>query len=634
MKHLLLILLFAVSSFATLDTFKFSADTLWSTAANWSRGVVPDTSDTVIFTSASNGLCVVDINDTIKSFKCISGHTNIIKFKTANLYIEKNIILIAGDSISGGTSAINIFGTSSVTTANKKYWCYDLDVTAGNVTFLDTLFLSPGGDYTTSGSAIVSHSGYGIVSAGDVNFNSTGTHNTGNFITMNAASGTLHSASTAGTFTGTSTDITMNTGISGVIDMDKVYTGKSLIIGNGSIVNNTGTAGSTYNSSSAPLVFVNGGQLTFTVRCIFQRTSSGNIIDILGAQPTIINNATVAIALQVRSNNQIATIPKLIVSGSSAVGLSLQIPTASLTGWRWNFIDSVRLNQPLSFLIANPGTSGKFYFDTNYISATNVNFNNGTTSNANDTFDFGSSKWSVSGNLTRDSSAFGIIGTSVFRMVPNAGVTDTIISKGKPFWDFRIVGNATGRVLLNDSLQAAYFRDSSGKFAAGANTIRADSLYYNGSPDSMTSSGNIIVKKDFIRNTAASYSTGGYILFDTTNRRTMTLTANGAQLRRVYCKWLTFLDSAKLNALYVADGGRVQFTPAVGVRVDTIVKVSGGVGTPDSLVSTIAGSQARLWVPGNSAQTYMYWKDICVKGGTITCPWTSGCRSGGGGKCP
>lgn len=96
----------------------------------------------------------------------------------------------------------------------------------------------------------------------------------------------------------------------------------------------------------------------------------------------------------------------------------------------------------------------------------------------------------------------------------------------------------------------------------------------------------------------------------------------------------TFADSTDAQKLTAADSTMFIFPIAKGVRIDTVGDISGSAGKLIYFRSSLANNQARFWIPGNTNQTYAYWKDICVQGGTITCPWSSGCRSGGGGLCP
>jgi hypothetical protein len=61
---------------------------------------------------------------------------------------------------------------------------------------------------------------------------------------------------------------------------------------------------------------------------------------------------------------------------------------------------------------------------------------------------------------------------------------------------------------------------------------------------------------------------------------------------------------------------------------------SGSAGNLDSLYSATAGSRFYVSWSGSPTITYAYFRDMCFSPGTLNCPWTSGCRSGGGNRCP
>jgi len=98
-----------------------SGDNKWSTAANWSTGIVPISTDAVYFSSVSTSNCTVDQNVTVAKIATLSGYGGTIDFGA-------NTISVAGDcdlsyaTITLGTSVINI-------TANNATFSYPTDLT-------------------------------------------------------------------------------------------------------------------------------------------------------------------------------------------------------------------------------------------------------------------------------------------------------------------------------------------------------------------------------------------------------------------------------------------------------------------------------------------------------------------------
>ena len=640
MRNILLIIFALVSvAFGGRDTFNFVADTLWSTAANWSSGSTPATTDTVYFTSASNGLCVQDIDDTIKSLVFVSGHTNILKRKVSNLSIAGNITFISGDSINTGTSTITITDVCTFTSANKIR-VYDLTINCADstklVTFADTLKTATGGDFTlTQGKA--TFSGYGIVAGGDVLFNN-GWNNYGNFITMDGTNSTLHNEITVGTQTATSCVFTFNS-TGHTLDLDKAANNNSYILAASSGVTITnGVSQSVNPSSGAALIIGNNATLTHNGAGItFRPTGTVNLWTI-GTGVTFNGTGSFTHLAAVSS---VITIPATTYTGTGTLTLTISTSTdVDLGGnfvWNGNLIYSQSSTSTRYFKTNNydfniggsllAGTTSitatvvcKFIYGSSVCHMKSIDFASRDSSGSTYVDSMMSSTRTVSGSYLIGKNKTIRPGTSTVTI----DSTGSITSAGKHFWVLKNASSATHRVTLVDSVQAdSAFENNSGKLAVGANTIRTKN-YTNISPDSMTSTGNLILTGNFLRNTTASYATGGGIFFDTTTNRSQTLTANSAQLRQITCKWLTFLDSAKVNKLTVSDAGKITIPASVGVRVDTIGKLDGSVGAQDSFVSSSPGTQARWWIPGpTTTSLYRYWKDINQMGGTSTAAATN-----------
>jgi len=155
------------------------------------------------------------------------------------------------------------------------------------------------------------------------------------------------------------------------------------------------------------------------------------------------------------------------------------------------------------------------------------------------------SVWNVSGLWTNGSNHTIIPGTSVVRYTGTGSATWTLA--GKRFYDFRIVGSAAAKLTLADSLQCAYYYDSSGKFTQSTFAIYADSTYVNVSPDSATMGANIYLKKSYYRNTAAVYRTAGGLVFDTS--KSCTFNSSGYGVGPVSAKWLTVQDTGRMQKL-------------------------------------------------------------------------------------
>jgi hypothetical protein len=547
-------------------------------------------------------------------------------------------------TINPGTGTVTHQSNSATITTNNRPCFYNLTLNGDTKTYTFADSLKVAGTYTiTAGN--ITHSGQGIVAAGDVLFNSTGTANWGNFVTLNGATSQFHIGSTAGTQTATSTNIYCNQATAGILDIDKASSFKSLTLGVSAIVTNSGAATLSFGNTTPLLILGNSSTFTNNTNVQFNPGASSFTLYTIGTGAAFNGTGNI---LNDGAFTNTYTIPEITYTGSGTWGFqSSSSPTWSLGG---NFSCGTRA------LTVQEYSTGNMTFNSNNYSITcgtidmgssaiggtftgnfgssiiNCGIRNNSLNNGTNTYNMNSSVWNCNSHWVLGTTHNVIYGTSIVRLILTSAVGVT--SVGKKFWDFRLVGNPTSKLTLNDSLKCTYFTDSSGKFVQNSNPIIVDSNYANVSPDSAFMSANIVIGKNYTRGTPTIVNrTGGSIILDTT-KTVHFFTANGNQIGPVVCKDVNFTDSSKIQKLTLSDSALVTFMPNFGVNIDTIGKFSGSVGKLVYMRSSTPGAQARLWVPGNSSQTYMYWKDICVNGGIITCPWSNGCRSSGGNKCP
>ena len=85
----------------------------WSTAANWSSNQVPNNTDTAAFSAAYTGTCILDKNDTVGRIVFNAGYTGAFNFSNDTLTISNAADFRTGGSITAGTGALQLIGTTS-----------------------------------------------------------------------------------------------------------------------------------------------------------------------------------------------------------------------------------------------------------------------------------------------------------------------------------------------------------------------------------------------------------------------------------------------------------------------------------------------------------------------------------------
>jgi len=398
---------------------------------------------------------------------------------TSNINLQTSTWTVTGSwtfgsnhTVSEGTSLVTFSGTAAhtITSSGKKFY----DVTINNTASAGTTFADAADLHTLTVSATntqaVSWTGTTMTASGDIVIDGSGTTNIGNSITMNGASGTLHFGSTVGTITGTSCTITMNGTTNMTIDDDKGYAVKILVLGANAVVTNTGSAISTYAYNTSPLVFTNGGSLTFTTRASFCLTADGAIVSILAGTPTFVNNASGALRFEFGGVNCDMTFPALTVTGTSAGGI-IFVDYSNYTGCTLTLTGNFS-NTGGTTAIYQANTSGITFSTGNFsmtLGAFNIGLNSATSTG---TFNFGSSAiictsfnsssynaaaatinlntstWNCNGSWSNGSLHTLAYDTSLVTI----GNTGTITSAGKSFYGLTLNPGAGKTVTLSGAL--------------------------------------------------------------------------------------------------------------------------------------------------------------------------------------
>lgn len=567
-----------------------------------------------------------------------------IFFEGAKIITAGNVVLPKNDSINPGTSTIWTTTTTSFTSYGQS--CYDLRDSLGALTFADNPSILNDFSILSGNSSATTWSGYIMTVGGDFSAAGTGTLNLGNGITMTGNSALLSITSGVGTITGSSCAVTFN-GTGSTLDIDKATTIKSLTLGTSASLTNS--SGATVALSSAGNNFITlGNSASFTNNNTITMLATGNTTAFsLGSGYTY--NGSAANNFQFSAATDTVFIPALTYSGSGSWTNNAYPGVIKLTGnvsfntggflFTSGFNSASKLftngytltcgifrigkSAGTGFLVANLGSST--------INCSSIDM---TTANvAPCTLNIQTATINCSGNASFGTNQTVNPGSSILR----ATGTGTWTMNGKRFWDWRNVGSGSTKVTLGDSLQCAYFTDSSGKFTQNSKTIYVDSNYTNVSPDSANMSANIVIGKNYYRGTPTLVvRSAGMIILDTSKSWSHNFTASGNQIGPVVVWKVAFQDSAKIQHLWLPkDSSILSIASNAGIAIDSVSSDwSGSTGKLNYFRSSTSALQARLTIPKDTAYVYQYWKDICVRGGTITCPWDSGCRSGGGNKCP
>jgi hypothetical protein len=99
-------------SFGTLSNFTWNASgpSSWSTAANWTGGVVPGPNNTAVFNDVSVQPCTVDISTTVANLSIESGYSGTINLNTSTLTVTGNFTGGAG-TFDNGSGELIVGGT-------------------------------------------------------------------------------------------------------------------------------------------------------------------------------------------------------------------------------------------------------------------------------------------------------------------------------------------------------------------------------------------------------------------------------------------------------------------------------------------------------------------------------------------
>lgn len=233
-----------------------------------------------------------------------------------------------------------------------------------------------------------------------------------------------------------------------------------------------------------------------------------------------------------------------------------------------------------------------------------------------------------------------ITGTTIMQ----GGTSGTLTLNGNTIAALNISKSGTAGVTVSTSGRAGDVTVADGNlWVNGGDSMQVGTLTANNSNDSIarigTGTAYIVVTGDF--------TTAADVKWDRANIRIIMAGAGGM----VTLNGNDNIPTIQANAsMYINVGGNslvgglVFGNDNIGVSVragDTLVLAAmanadwtGAAGSLDSLFSATPGSRFYISWPGNPAISYAYLRDVCFSPGTLTCPWTSGCRSGGGNRCP
>jgi hypothetical protein len=476
-------------------------------------------------------------------------------------------------------------------------------------------------------SGAVALTGYTLTVALGISFDGTGTYNLGNGITANGNNSTVHFGAGMGLVTATSCVLTMNGTTAMVLDDDKTTTFRSLTLGIGAVVTNSGGGFfSTYLNAGIPLTL--GNNSTFTNNnAISLISSTSNDIWSIGTGVTVNGNGNYSI--RGAAAGIIITIPELTYTGTGSFnfqGVSLDY-TFTQTG-NLNFGNSsVELAQVVvgvSNIIYNTGdfniTCGILRTGVNggQTGSTTVNFGNSiisctafdgsTRNNAGQTQNdnFQTSQWSCSGNW-----AFGSNHT-ITHIDSQVTITNTstITSNGKSFFDLTI--NAAARVVTcADALTCA---------AGGDLTLTAGTLTL--ATFNLTVGGNTAVNGTSTLNVTAStcsfagnYTTaaGCTVTINAATNYTFTaaavVTTNGIALPQcTFNAAFSLNDSCTVAALiYGVDGITGTYEAGQTFVISALVAAnwSGSAGALNAFRSSVPGTQYSFTIPNGVVLSYV-----------------------------
>jgi len=292
----------------------------WATAANWSGGVLPTTSQVVAFNGLYSNPCVLDSSRTINRIAIDPTYASTLTLGSNTLTVTGSNANFTGGTLNATGSTLKLAATAHVTFTPGSH-------TFNNIEFSPTLgyILGVTGTATVAGNLTVTN---GLIGSGTLN------------VAGDVSIG-------AGADTGGAADITLNgTGAqaytiaspgktpTGTLTINKA-SGTATITGTGFIYNINVTQGiltfnpGTYTISSSKTITVAGGQ---TLN--FAGTSPSNLVTLTGAANwNLTKNGTVTANYVAVDHSQASA--DIIASNSINNGSNAHwvFPTAALSSW-------------------------------------------------------------------------------------------------------------------------------------------------------------------------------------------------------------------------------------------------------------------------------------------------------------
>jgi hypothetical protein len=375
-------------------------------------------------------------------------------------YTGSGALLETDDLVFDGTSVVNATATNNLIVAS-------INITAAY-------------------SGAMSFAGYtAFYNTGDATFDGSGTLNFGNSITLNGNSATLHVGSGVGAVTSTACSIVMNGVTAMVLDIDKTCYFKTLTLGIGAVITNSGAGFLIVQGATTPFIMGNNSTLTNNAVIIFALTANA-LFYTIGSGCTIAGSSIIYFWLL--SSLTTITFPAITILNTP---ISIFDGADYLGGWTIIATGAVNVGTG-TFRIYCVGsgsegvidfndqnvTCGDFYTGINQANEKcTVNFKsgsfsissfNGNTYHAAGEFNanFQTSQWFCSGNWIFGDSHTIVPGTSLVTI----NNTSTITSNGKSFYD--LILDAPGKIItLADNLSCHDITVTAGTILAGNYTV-------------------------------------------------------------------------------------------------------------------------------------------------------------------
>ena len=281
-------------------TWTGATDTKWTTASNWSAGVLPASSDSVIIATTTANQLALDANETVGTLIVNSG--NIVNGGSYTLTIANN--LTNNGTFNGGTGTVTFAGTGTVSgTGNVNFNIVNVTAgtttvgatgTTGNITFGNTLTINSGSTfkYATTSTTFISGN---VVNNGTLNGSSATIYFNGTTVLSGSGSYTFNGLSITGSGSLTST--------SGTIFISGSYANAGIFINNGGTVNFNGA--SSFCTVTGSLTGTSGisygafNNITFSGTGAWSFGSSADILGNLNNSGTGTIKASTAVTISV-----------------------------------------------------------------------------------------------------------------------------------------------------------------------------------------------------------------------------------------------------------------------------------------------------------------------------------------------